>query len=160
MLATDLAPVLDASYTYSTYTLLWGEGDSEGMAEVIDVMQRRRPDAIMNDSYIIGFIEGWIAQQTLEVAIANGDITRSGVLAAANSITADLKGLAPDQSWGGDPNDSIVRGTYLYDIDSAKNTPEATVMDPDANRGYTLLEAEFESPVATAWDFDPCFKAG
>ena len=66
--------------------------------------------------------------------------------------------MAPDQVWGGDPNDSIVRQTYLYDIDLSVFTPTGTVTDPDANRGYTLLEANYESPVATAWTYEPCFK--
>lgn len=159
LLATDLAPVLDASYTHSTYTVLWGIGDSPGMKDLIATMQERRPDAIADDVYIISWIEGLIAHQALEKAISNGDITRAGVLAAANEITVDLQGLAPDQSWGGEPNDSIVRGTYLYDVDLASFTPEGTVSDEDANRGYTLLEADYVSPAAADWDYEPCFKA-
>ncbi len=159
LLGTDLGPVLDASYTHSTYTTLWGIGDSPGMKDLIDTMRELRPDAIADDVYIISWIEGLIAQQVLEQAISNGDITRAGVLAAANEIEVDLMGLAPNQSWGGEPNDSIVRGTYLYDIDASVFTPDGTVTDDDANRGYTLLEADYVSPTAAEWDYEPCFKA-
>ncbi len=159
LLATDLAPILDASYTHSTYTVLWGIGDSPGMQDLISTMQERRPDAIADDVYIISWIEGLIAQTIIEQAIDNGDITRAGMVAAANEVTVDLQGLAPNQSWSGEPNDQIVRGTYLYDIDAAKFTPDGTVSDADANRGYTLIEADYVSPTAEAWTYEPCFKA-
>ncbi len=159
LLGTPLAEVFDASYTHSTYSVLWGIGDSPGMNDLISTMQEYRPDAKADDVYIISWIEGLIAQQTLAQAISNGDISRAGVLAAANEITVDLMGLAPDQNWGGDPNDSVVRGTFLYDVDASLFTPDGLVTDADANRGYTLLEGDYVSPTAEAWQYEPCFKA-
>ena len=159
LLGTDLAPVLDSSYTHSTYTVLWGQGDSPGMKDLIATMQDLRPDLVADDTYIISWIQGLITQQVLEQAMANGDMTRAGVVAAANEVTVDLQGLAPDQNWGLSPAETIVRGTYLYDVDLAAFTPDATVSDPEANRGYSLLEADYVSPTAAAWEYEPCFKA-
>ena len=129
--------MFDASYTHSTYTTLWGIGDSPGMQDLIATMREYAPDNIADDVYIISWIEGLIAQHVIENAIDNGDITRAGMVASANEITVDLQGLAPNQNWGVEANDAIVRGTYLYDVDLAAFTPDGTVSDDDANRGFT-----------------------
>ncbi|MEK9637485.1 MAG: ABC transporter substrate-binding protein [Acidimicrobiaceae bacterium] len=159
LLATGLAEVFDASYTHSTYTTLWGIGDSPGMQDLVATMREYAPDNIADDVYIVSWIEGLIAQQVIENAIDNGDITRAGMVASANEITVDLQGLAPNQNWGVEANDAIVRGTYLYDVDLAAFTPDGTVSDDDANRGFTLLEGDYVSPTAAAWEYEPCFKA-
>ena len=159
LLGTDLAPVFDSSYTHSTYTVLWGIGDSPGMQDLIATMREYAPDNIADDVYIISWIEGLIAQQVIENAIDNGDITRAGVVASANEITVDLQGLAPDQNWGVEPNEAIVRGTFLYDVDLSVFTPDGTVSDANANRGFTLLEGDYVSATAAEWEYEPCFKA-
>ncbi|MEO0495543.1 MAG: ABC transporter substrate-binding protein, partial [Actinomycetota bacterium] len=43
LLGTGLAEVFDASYTHSTYTVLWGIGDSPGMQDLIATMQEYAP---------------------------------------------------------------------------------------------------------------------
>ena len=159
LLGTGLAEVFDASYTHSTYTTLWGIGDSPGMQDLIATMREYASDNIADDVYIISWIEGLIAQQVIENAIDNGDITRAGMVASANEITVDLQGLAPNQNWGVEANDAIVRGTYLYDVDLSVFTADGTVSDDDANRGFTLLEGDYVSPTAAAWEYEPCFKA-
>ena len=90
--------------------------------------------------YIISFIEGYVATQILDRAITNGNLTRAGVLAAANSITADLKGLAPNQTWRGNPNNNVVRETYLYDVDLSLYTPGVTVSEEGGNNGFRLIK--------------------
>ncbi len=160
LLGTDLADVADQYYIYSTYTALWNTDDTPGMTEVVEAMRERRPDAPVNDLYLLGWINGMVVHQALEQAVANGDITRAGVTTAAREITADLKGLAPNQSWGGDPNDFIVRESYIYDIDLANFTPDATVSDEDAGTGYTLIQGPFASDLAQEFTYDgPCFVA-
>ena len=149
----------DAVYTHSTYTVLWDVGEAEGMQEMIDAMRQYRPDAPFDDVYIISFIEGYIATQILDRAITNGNLTRAGVLAAANSITADLKGLAPNQSWRGNPNDNVVRETYLYDVDLSLYTPGVTVSEEGGNNGFKLIKGPYASEAALNWDYEPCFKA-
>ena len=159
LLGTGLVDILDASYTHSTYTTLWGIGDSPGMQDLIATMQEYAPDNIADDVYIISWIEGLIAQTIIEQAIDNGDVTRAGMVAASQQVEVDLQGLAPNQAWSGEPNEQIVRGTYLYDIDASVFTPDGTVSDADANRGYTLIEGDYVSPTAEAWTYEPCFKA-
>ena len=156
----------DAFYTHSTYTVLLGEGagagavgEAVGMQELLDVMREYRPDASWDDFYIISWIQGYVVHQILDKAISNGNISRAGVLAAANSITADLNGLAPDQSWVGNPNDNVVRETYLYDVDLSLYTPGATISDENGNSGFRLIKGPYASETALNWEYEPCFVA-
>ncbi len=158
LLNTAIGELAGATYTHSTYTTLWGVGEAEGMEEMISAMREYRPDAPFDDVYIISWIQGYIATQILDKAISNGNLTRAGVLAAANSITADLKGLAPDQSWRGDPNSNTVRETYLYDVDLSLYTPGVTVSEEGGNNGFRLLRGPYVSETAANWEYEPCFE--
>jgi ABC-type branched-subunit amino acid transport system substrate-binding protein len=159
LLATDLAPALDELYTHSTYTQLWNSADSPGMTEMVEGMRAKRPDAPLSDVYIVAWTEGYATQQILEKAAANGDLTRAGVVAAAKdpSLEIDFKGLSPNQTFSGDPNDYIVRESYMYDVDISKFTPDATVSD-EGGTGFTLLDGPFVSDTAANYDFQgACF---
>ena len=161
LLATPLWPIADEVYTHSTYTQLWDTGNSEGMSEMMAGMRAQRPDAPLSDTYIRSWMEGYATQQLLEHAAAAGDMTRAGIVAALQDVNLDFRGLAPNQTWGGDPNDYIVRASYMYDVDIAKFTPGATVSDAGAGTGFTLLEGPFVSDAAAAYEFEgACFVPG
>jgi ABC-type branched-subunit amino acid transport system substrate-binding protein len=158
LLATDVGPVADEVYTHSTYTQLWNTGDVPGMTEMVDGMREKRPDAPISDVYIISWTEGYATQQLLEQAAANGDLSRAGTVAALEDVQVDFKGLAPDQTWSGEPNDFVVRESFLYDVDIANFSADATVSDEDAGTGFTLLEANYTGDVAANYDFqEACF---
>jgi ABC-type branched-subunit amino acid transport system substrate-binding protein len=160
LLGSDLAPALEQYYVHSTYTALWNTDDTPGMTQVVEQMRERRPDAPVSDVYLIGWINGIIVQTILEQAAANGDMTRAGVVAAANEVTVDLAGLAPNQTWAGEPNDFIVRESYIYDVDSSLYTDGGTVSDEDAGTGFSLIDGPFSSPLAADYDFEgACFVA-
>jgi ABC-type branched-subunit amino acid transport system substrate-binding protein len=160
LLATDLAPALDELYSYSTYTQLWNSDDSPGMTEMVDGMRAKRPEAPVSDVYIVAWTEGYATQQILEKAAANGDMTRAGVVAAAKDpdLEIDFKGLSPNQTFSGEPNDYIVRESYMYDVDLSKFTAGGTVSDEGAGTGFTLLDGPFVSDTAANYDFQgACF---
>jgi ABC-type branched-subunit amino acid transport system substrate-binding protein len=160
LLSSELADALDKYYIHSTYFALWNAIDTPGMKEVVEQMRKRRPDAPVSDLYILGFINGYVVKTILEQAARNGDMTRAGVLAAATQVDVDMKGLAPDQSWAGEPNDYIVRESYLYDVDKSIYTPDATVSDENASTGLKLIEGPFASDLAKNYDFTgACFVA-
>ena len=158
LLATDLGPIADEVYTHSTYTQLWNSDDTPGMTEMVEGMREKRPDAPVSDVYIISWTEGYATQQVLEQAAANGDLTRAGVVAALQDVDVDMQGLAPDQTWSGDPNDFVIRESYLYDVTLDGFTPEGTVSDPDAGTGFELLEGPYVGSVAEGYTFEgACF---
>jgi ABC-type branched-subunit amino acid transport system substrate-binding protein len=158
LLATDLGPIADEVYHHSTYTALWGAIDSPGMTEMIEGMRAKRPEAPLSDVYIISWTEGYATQAVLEQAAANGDMTRAGVVAAFNEVEVDMKGLAPDQSWFGEPNDFIVRESYVYDVVLDDFTPAATVSD-EGGTGFAIETGPYVGTVAAGYDFqEACFS--
>ena len=159
LLVDGFKELADAFYTHSTYTVLLGVGEADGMQELLEVMREYRPEASWDDFYIVSWIQGYVVQQILDQAISNGNITRAGVLAAANQVTADLNGLAPNQSWVGNPNDNVVRETYLYDVDLSLYTPGATISDENGNSGFSLIKGPYASETAANWEYEPCFVA-
>lgn len=159
LLGTELAPLLGQSYVYSTYTALWGE-DVPGMERLVSEFQERRPDAPISDVYIRGWAEAMATHQILERAAENGDMTRAGVIAAANEIEVDFEGLAPNQQWGSDDlNENVVRESYLYDVDHSMFNVTSVTEEGGAT-GNVLLEGPYVSDTAADFDFtEPCFKA-
>jgi len=155
LLATDLGPIVDELYTHSTYTQLWNSAEGPGMTEMVEGMRAKRPTAPVSDVYIVAWTEGYATQQILERAAENGDMTRAGVVAAAKEadLEIDFKGLSPNQTFSGEPNDFIVRESYMYDVDISKFTPTGTVSDDDAGTGFTLLDGPFVSDTAANHDF-------
>jgi ABC-type branched-subunit amino acid transport system substrate-binding protein len=161
LLATDIGPIADEVYTHSTYTALWESNDTPGMTAMVDGMRAQQPDAPVSDTYIVSWTEGIATQAVLEQAAANGDMTRAGVVAAFNEVAVDFMGLAPDQTWAGDPNEIVVRESYLYDVDSSLFTPDATVSDEGAGTGFALIEGPYVGSVANDYVYEgPCFVAG
>ena len=160
LLGTELAPVLDEVYFHSTYTALWNAVDTPGMTEMVEGMRAKRPEAPLSDVYIISWTEGYATQAVLEQAAANGDMTRAGIVQAFNEVTVDMKGLAPDQAWFGEPNDYIVRESYIYDVVASDFTPGATVSD-EGGTGFELATGPYVGEVAGGFDFQaPCFVTG
>ena len=156
LLATDLAPAFDQYYYHSGYTAPWNGAESEGMTELVAEMTARRPDAQLSDSYVQGWIEGYIVQTILEKAAANGDMTRAGVFAASKEVTADFKGLAPNQSWGGEYNDIIVRESYIYDVDATAFDLQPLSAGAGGS-GLIVEEGPFTSDLLADYVFDgPC----
>lgn len=158
LLGTELAAALDSFYTHSTYTQLWGV-PGEGMDQMIEAMRTYRPDAPLSDVYIVSWTEGLATKAVLEKAAELGDMTRAGVVAAFQQTEADFLGLAPPQRWFGDPNDFIVRESYLYDVVLENFTPGVTVSD-EGGTGFELLEGPYVGSIAASWDYEPCYLPG
>ena len=156
---SPVAPAYDAFFFPSAYTSAWGSTDEPGMVDMIETISAAQPNATFSqaDSFVIGWTEAIFTEAVLEQAVANGDLTRAGVVAAANEVTVDFQGLAPDQTWNGDPNDTAVRAGFFYDIDLSI----ATVGDAITSGGSTglvELEANFVGDVAAGHEFtEPCF---
>ena len=159
LLGTEVAPAIDQFYFASAYTALWNSNGSAGMTDIVSTLQERLPNGTyaQADAYIFGWTEAIFTQAVLEQAAANGDMTRAGVVAAANEVSVDFQGLAPDQTWVGDPNDFVVRGSFIYDIVAADATLETPITEP-GSAGYVLLEENFVGSVAQDHEFnEPCF---
>ncbi len=157
LLATDLGPLATASYTaFTPYTAI-GTGDTAGMADVVSLMREYAPDKQYLSVYINSWLMGEIARQGLLKAVENGDLTRAGVAAALQSIEVDFQGLASNSNYAAeDPNDQIARGTWVYKPDHEAYNGDSTMLD-DEGEGLILIEENYISDTAAAWEYEPCF---
>ena len=150
LLKSDIAPLLDATYWAPTYTVALGT-NVPGMQAMIDAIKEKRPTALASDAYVYGWTEAQIAETILKQAAENGDMTRAGVEKAAFEIDkVDFGGLAPAQTWKGDPDDYIVRESYIFKPKAAlyKEGPIGT-----GHTGSELVKGPFASKAATEYKF-------
>ncbi|NNC92930.1 MAG: ABC transporter substrate-binding protein [Acidimicrobiia bacterium] len=91
-----------------------------------------------------GWVEQYPLKATLEAAVAAGDITRAGVVAAANSLgEVDYEGMV--ETVADYSGNSIITSSVVSAVDAAA---------PD---GLTLLAGPFTGPTAAAHDYTgPC----
>ena len=81
---------------------------------------RRRGRCAALDYYAEGVIEATILHQALLAAHEAGDMTQAGVLAAAKSLeSVTFDGLAPDETYVGEPNDRLQRAQFISRPDPA-----------------------------------------
>jgi ABC-type branched-subunit amino acid transport system substrate-binding protein len=164
LLDTPVGPILDQVFFQSNYGATWGT-DVPGMAGLQEAIIAADPDRRPSDAFIIGWTESIAIREVLETAIANGDLTRAGVKAAANSITdVDFEGLAPNQSYAGAPNDYVQRQTAMYKPSLSAYTEaggaEQTVSQEGAGTtGSVLVQEYFTSDAAAEFEFTaPCYE--
>jgi hypothetical protein len=104
------------------------------------------------DYYAEGFIEAKIMHQALLAAHEAGDMTQAGVLAAAKSLeSVTFDGLAPDETYVGEANERLQRLQYI-------SRPDLEGLAGGTSTGATLIETDYTSPTAAAYEFsEACF---
>ncbi len=159
LLDTELAPALTAYYWQTGYYVPWGT-DVPGMADITNVLTEVYPDRRPSDAFIIGWTEARQMEQILRQAAANGDLTRAGVIEAANTIESiQLDGAGPDLNYRGTPNDYVIR-----EIDIFKPNAEAYVAAGGADQtlstapeggttGSDLVEKSYTGSLVAGFDF-------
>jgi hypothetical protein len=83
-------------------------------------------------------------------------MTREGVERAAFEVEVDFQGLAPSQTWAGEPNDYIVRESYILkpraDLFSGESITEG------GHTGNEPVQGPFASEMAQNYDYQgACF---
>lgn len=156
LLKGDVKGLIDSSFYLSAYTVQLGT-NVPGMQEMIDAIKAYKADTPASDAYVYGWTEAQVTDSILRKAADDKDLTRAGVVKAAFELDkVDFKGLAPAQSWKGDPNSYVVRESYIFKPTLAdfKEGPIGT-----GSTGNKLLKGPFASEVAKSYDFKgPCYK--
>jgi ABC-type branched-subunit amino acid transport system substrate-binding protein len=160
LLDSPVAPIIDASFFQSGYNVPWGT-DVPGAAEMTEVLTAAYPDRRPSDAFVIGWSYSLSLQAALEAAIASGDLTREGFSAAVNSLeSVDFGGLAPNQSYAGEPNDYVQRQSVIYkpslEAYTAAGGAEQTLsQEGGGTTGSTesLTNGFFTSDAAADYDF-------
>ena len=131
------------------------------MKHMVAELQARIPDKPLSDYYAVGWTEAMATHQILETAAKNKDMTRAGVIAAANETVVDYQGLAPNQGYGGEVNDFIVRESYIFDIQADLFDAEATVAGGGSTGAVLLAGGPIMSDQARDHVYEgACFSAG
>ncbi|HEY1387873.1 MAG TPA: hypothetical protein VGF38_04955, partial [Ktedonobacterales bacterium] len=92
-----------------------------GMKEMLDNIAKYAPDQKPDGYFQFGYAEAKVTYAILKKAIANGDLTRDGLLKAFNSLgTVDLGGLfGANATYGSSPNQRVpTRDNSVYGIDT------------------------------------------
>lgn len=140
-----IADAIQRDYYGSFYLSPWGS-DSAGMQELMALFAAASPDAPATDFYGEGFVEAKIMHEALLAAYASGDMTQAGVLAAAKGLTAvDFNGLAPSESFSGEPNDIVQREIVVF-------RPDASLRAAGGS-GTNVVESSYTGSIAAAYEF-------
>lgn len=116
----------------------WGDRSVPGMAQMLDAAERYAPDQEPSRYFVTGYLQSWTLHQVLEQAVASGDVSREGILAAVNEVgTFGYEGLASD---------------YVYGSDALeRQPPDASTIfavDPSAPGGLTVEAQNYASEPA------------
>jgi hypothetical protein len=110
----------------------------------MDAMIAAYPDRRPSDAFIVGWNAGVTMRSVLSTAIRSGDLTRSSVLAIANSLeSVSFDGSAPDQRYVGQPDEFVTRATAIYQPDLqaylSAGGADQRLADPGATTGSVLV---------------------
>ena len=149
---SPIAEPLSNDFYISAYYAPWA-AESEGNAAVRDLVTAAGADPL--DYYAEGVIEATILHQALQTAYDAGDLTQAGVLAAAKSLeSVTFGGLAPDETYVGEPNERVQRAQFI-------SRPDPAGLADGTSTGSTLVESNYTSPIAEAFEFnEACFSLG
>lgn len=163
LLDTPLAPLLSASYYQSGYNVTWGT-DIPGMDPIYEAMIANSPDKRPSDAFVTGWNEAKSMHQILELALENGDLTRQGVIDAAQSIPViELDGTAPNQTYAGTPDEYVVRASLVLrpnaEAYAAAGGAEQTIgQEGGGTTGSEVVKDFFVSEAAADFEFSaPCY---
>jgi len=141
---------LSNDFYVSAYYAPWA-ADSPGNQEVRELVEAAGAPPL--DFYAEGVIEAKIMEQALRAAYDAGDMTQAGVLAAAKSLeTVAFDGLAPDETYVGEPNDRVQRAQFI-------SRPDPAGLADGTSTGVTLIESMYTSPLGASFEFtETCFS--
>ncbi len=149
---SPIAEPLSNDFYISAYYAPWA-AESEGNAAVRDLATAAGAPPL--DYYAEGVIEATILHQALQAAFDAGDLTQAGVLAAAKGLeSVSFGGLAPDETYVGEPNERVQRAQFI-------SRPDPAGLADGTSTGSTLVESNYTSPIAEAFEFtEACFSLG
>jgi ABC-type branched-subunit amino acid transport system substrate-binding protein len=150
-LASPLADPLERDW-YGTFYLEGWNGESDGSAQMRDIILAANPDAPATDYYAEGFVEAKIMHEALLKAYDNGDMTQAGILAAAKSLdNVEFDGMAPSEKFTGTADEQVQRTNMLFRV--SKEDLAA------GGSGTVIVDANYMSETAKAYEFtSACFE--
>jgi ABC-type branched-subunit amino acid transport system substrate-binding protein len=98
----------------------WGSKDSPGMTKMLADAKQFAPDQAPDIYFLFGYAQAWSMAQILEKAVANGDLSRKGIIEAMNGVgTIKTGGLLGDYEYGKPADRVFPRAGRVYKVDPA-----------------------------------------
>lgn len=139
---TPLADYLEAYVWVAALGKEWGDPASADMTAMVERVAKYKPEQTPSYYFTFGYIQAWATHQVLEAAVANGDLSREGIIEAMNGL---------DELSFGD-----LGPAYAYGAPEDRNPPRfTTVFEVDVDKPFALgsLAADITSPEAEAFEF-------
>ena len=163
LLDSAAGPLYSTVFYQAAYSVGWGV-DTPGNNEMREAMAEAFPGRRPSDAFGIGWNQAITMHEVLAAAIANGNLTREGVVEAANNLTdIDFGGSAPVQSYAGTPNDYVQRALAIMKPDLALYTAAGgaaqTLSQADGTTGSVIVKDFFIGAAAAEFDFtEACYE--
>ncbi len=137
-----LADYLEANVWVVALGREWGDPASATMTEMVERVAKYKPDQAPSYYFTFGYVQAWATHQLLEAAVANGDLSRQGIIDAMNGLSQLEFGDLSDPFQYGPPEDrNPPRTSTMFAVDVEKPFALAALSDP------------ITSPVAEAYEF-------
>jgi ABC-type branched-subunit amino acid transport system substrate-binding protein len=119
---SPLAPYLQANFLLAAEGTEWGDLSVKGMADMLDRITKYTPSQQPDIYFVFGYYQAQATTALLEKAVANGDLSREGLLAALNDMgTVKFDGLTGDYDYATSAaTRNPPRATTIYKVDPAK----------------------------------------
>jgi len=163
LLDSASAELFGTRYYQSAYSVGWGD-DAPGNIVMMSAMADAFPDRRPSDAFIIGWNAAVAMRSVLAAAIRSDDLTRAGIVEAANSIDqVTFGGSAPDQSYVGIPDEFVNRQSAVFkpslEAYAAAGGINQTLSQPNATTGSVLVQEFAASDAASAFRLStPCYQ--
>jgi ABC-type branched-subunit amino acid transport system substrate-binding protein len=136
---SPLAPYLQENFVLVGEGVEWGDTSVPGMAQMIEDAGDATPDIY----FAFGYNQARAVHQVLEAAVANGDLSREGIVSAMNGLDElTFDGLTGDYPYGPPEDRDPPRSSSIFGVDGTKPT------------GLTLIEGDIVSEAAEAFVFE------
>jgi ABC-type branched-subunit amino acid transport system substrate-binding protein len=142
LIKSPLAPYLQAHFLLASEGTEWNDRTVKGMADMVDRLTKYDPSQVPDYYFSFGYYQAWAVTQVLDKAVALGDLSRAGIIAAMNKVgTLKFDGLSGDYAYGSGPASRVPpRATTLFKINPAKpiGIEKVTSLTSDAAKSYTF----------------------
>lgn len=127
--------LVDHLWVSSALGAAWGDSSVPGMDTFIARQKKYAPNQKPDAYFVLGYAQGQAMYQILQKAVANGDLSRAGVLKASNQVgTLKFDNPGGNYKYGKSAADrNPPRVTALFKVDPAKPVGLALVAPPAAS---------------------------
>ena len=141
---TALKDYLEANFYLVAEGPAWGDTSSApAMEELLADVAEFAPDQEPDGYFVFGYAAARAVTQVLEEAVANGDLSREGIVEAMNGLEEiDLGGLFGQYEWGAPEDRNPPRANSILRIKAG------------APNGVEIVEQDWESDAAKGFEFD------